>query len=205
MTEQEQIEVLKNWLKQYLPVIIAGILLAILFSTGWRYWQQRQNKILIHASQIYDEMLTLRAQNNNTLALVQAKKIYTHYPKTPYGEMAAFALARDSVNQLNYPDAEKYLNWILKHSKTSGIRQIARLRLARILIAQKKIAESFKQLNKIDDDTFKPLIDETIGDAYFAKNQFQEARKYYKKALSALPNAEVIRPILQMKYDNLTA
>jgi len=47
------------------------------------------------------------------------------------------------------------------------------------------------------------MIDEVKGDAYFAKNDNVKARESYGLALSELPNAEIVRPILQMKYDNL--
>ena len=73
LTEQEQIELLKAWIKQYSLVILAGVLIAVITISGWRYWQQRQNKILSHASAVYDEMLTMRAQNDGTVTLIQAQ------------------------------------------------------------------------------------------------------------------------------------
>ncbi len=42
LTEQEQVELLKNWIKQYSLVILAGVLIAAIGISGWRYWQQRQ-------------------------------------------------------------------------------------------------------------------------------------------------------------------
>jgi len=58
-------------------------------------------------------------------------------------------------------------------------------------------------LNKIDDKNFNGLTEEIKGDAYLAMNNIALARKAYQQALNDLPNAEVIRPLLQMKYDNL--
>ena len=95
MTEQEQIELLKNWIKQYGLVILTGVALAILAMTGWRYWQQREFRINSHASAVYDEMLTMRAQNNLQATEIQAEKLFTHYPKTTYSQFAALTLARD--------------------------------------------------------------------------------------------------------------
>lgn len=203
LTEQEQIEILKNWIKQYSLVILAGVLIAVIAITGWRYWQQRQDKILSHASAVYDEMLTMRAQGDATATLVQAKKLFNHYPQTTYGQMAAFMLARDAIIKKNYKQAEEHLEWVLNNSKIASFRQVARIRLARLMIAKQEPKNSISILEKVEDKNFNGLIDEIRGDAYLSMKNVSMARQAYKQALSELPNAEVIRPLLQMKYDNL--
>ena len=203
LTEQEQIELLKSWIKQYSVVILTGVLMAIIGITGWRYWQQRQAITLSHASAVYDEMLTKRAQNDTAGTTVQADKLSTHYPRTVYGQMGALMLAREAVIQKNYPDAIKQLSWVLDHTGSKQIRQLTRIRLARVYIADNQIDLALKTLNKVDDKSFNGLIDEVKGDAYLAQKNIDQARESYKQALSELPNAESIRPLLEMKYDNL--
>ncbi|HLB42627.1 MAG TPA: tetratricopeptide repeat protein [Gammaproteobacteria bacterium] len=204
LTEQEQIELLKNWIKQYSVVILVGVLLAVIGITSWRYWQQRQVRILSHASAIYDEMLTKRAQNDPEATVIQARKLYEHYPKTVYGQIAALMLAKEAIDKKDYQAAEKQFSAVLHQSHIATLRQIARLRLARVMIAEKKSEEAIKLLKKIDDQHFNGLTNEIRGDAYFAINNIDMARQSYKQALTDLPNAETIRPLLQMKYDNLT-
>ncbi|MFZ2314963.1 MAG: tetratricopeptide repeat protein [Gammaproteobacteria bacterium] len=203
LTEQEQIELLKNWVKQYALVILAGVVIAVIAITGWRYWQQRQTRILNHASAVYDDMLTMRAQNNAAGTLIQAQKLFTHYHQTVYGQLAALAIARDAVNKKDFDEAKKQLNWVIGHSKVASIRQIACLRLARLQLAEQKPEESLKTLDDVDDKNFLGLINEVKGDAYLAMKKPDEARKAYADALKTLPNADVLRPLLQMKYDNL--
>lgn len=203
LTEQEQIQQLKNWIKQYGLTILTGILIALVLTGGWRYWQSYRNRILSHASGVYDEMLTLRAQNNTDGADIQAKKILSHFPRTPYAQMAAFILAREAVLKKNYAEATLQLNWVLNHSKEPSMRQIARIRLARILIMQKNPAGALALLKKIEENSFTGLVDEIRGDAYLAQSNPSSARAAYQLALTEIPNAEVSRPILQMKYDNL--
>jgi predicted negative regulator of RcsB-dependent stress response len=203
MTDEEQIQLLKNWIKQYSGVILAGVLIAVIAMTGWRYWQQRQANILNHASAVYDEMLTDRAQNDVANTKIQADKLFAHYASTTYGQMAAFMLARSAVLNKNTNAAIKQLNWALDHSNTPAFRQLARIRLARLLIADKKPKEAINTLDTIDDDSFDGLTNEVKGDAYFALHDIAKARAAYGKALKKLPRAESIRPLLQMKYDNL--
>ena len=89
------------------------------------------------------------------------------------------------------------------NSNSSSIRQIARIRLARLLITEKKPTDSIQLLQTVDDKYFSSLINEVRGDAYFAMRQLNKAKQSYHKAMLELPSHDTIRPILQMKYDNL--
>jgi len=203
LTEQEQIQQLKNWVKTYGFTILLGIAIALLISSGWRFWQNRENKILTHASEIYDQMITSRAQNNIKAAETEANKLLSRYPKTPYAEMASLLLARDFVVESDYTKAITQLNWVINHSKNPSMRVIARLRMARILINQNKPDEALHLLKTVDDMSFIGLANEVRGDAYLAKNDKTSAFKSYQVALEELPNAEINRPILEMKLNNL--
>lgn len=203
MTEQEQVQQLKNWLKQYGLTIIAGIVIAFSASTAWHYWQTYREKTLSHASSVYDEMLNLRAQGNSVDALVQADKLMAHYRNTPYAQMATLLVARDAVLKKNYSEAHKQLNWVIQHGSDASMKEIARLRNARLYIEEKNPQQAIDLLNKIDDKNFIGLIDETKGDAYVSMNNTQAAHQAYQAALHELPNAEINRPLLRMKLDNL--
>ena len=203
LTEQEQIELLKSWIKQYSRVILFGVLLAVLCISGWRFWQQRELKITTRASRIYDDMLSARAQNDTQATAVQAKKLSSRYAKTVYGDLAFLMLARDAISKGEHQKAIKPLNDVITHSKTQGIRQIARLRLARVYLTLNMPEKSIATLEKIDDATFLGLIEEVRGDTYVLMKKNNLARQSYQAALKALPNADEIRPLLQMKFDNL--
>ena len=205
LTEQEQIQQLKSWVKQYGLTVVFGIFIAVLITSGWQYWQNYRYKILTHASAVYDEMLTMRAQNNAHETVVQAKKLISHYPKTPYAVIAALVLSRNAVDNKNYSEAIKQLNWAKDHSKNNSIQEIARIRIARILIAEKKYDDALTTLETIDDVTYLGMIDEVRGDVYMAKKDNASASKFYELALKEIPDADISRPILQMKLANVTA
>ncbi len=204
LTEQEQIQQLKNWIKQYGGTVLLGIILALCMTTGWRSWKNHQNKMLVHASHIYDRMLVLRAQSNSDGATVQAKRLLTHYRRTPYADMAALLLARNAVLKKEYPEAIAQLTGVIDHSRHSMLRDMARIRMARILITEQKPDVALNLLKKIDNKSYKGLADEVRGDAYLVKQDPEAARHAYQTALQELPNAEIMRPILEMKYTNLT-
>lgn len=203
LTEQEQVELLKNWIKQYGPVVLAGFLIAAVAITGWRYWQQHQNNLLSHASASYDEMLTMRAQNNAVATRIQADKLLAKYPKTPYGNMAALIQARAAVSEAKIQEAKKQLTFAITHDHSKAIQQIARIRLARLWLFENKPDESLETLKTVSDTAFNGLINEVRGDAYLAKKDTVNAKNAYAQALKDLPNANTVRPLLQMKHDNL--
>jgi predicted negative regulator of RcsB-dependent stress response len=203
LTEQEQIQQLKNWVKTYGLTILLGITVALLITTGWRYWQKREDKILTHASLIYDRMLSMRSQNNTDAAATQANKLITRYSKTPYAGMAAFMLARDAILQKDYPKAKQQLYWAMDHTPNLSMKEIARIRIARILMNEKQPDSALTLLNHIDDHHYIGLIDEARGDAYLLKNDKKSAHDSYELALKELPNAEISRPILLMKFNNV--
>lgn len=203
LTEQEQIELLKSWIKQYSLVVLLGILFAVGASSLWHYWQQYKENILIQSSAIYNTMLNDRIQNNVDKTRAQAKKLYTQYPKTPYAQMGALLLARTALLAKDYAAAKNYLQWVIDQSATPALREIARLRLARLLLAEQKPNDALSILEITEDTSFNGLIDEIRGDAYLQLKKRAQAQKFYERAKNELPNSEVMRPILQMKYDNL--
>jgi predicted negative regulator of RcsB-dependent stress response len=209
MTEQEQIEQLKAWIKQYGLTVLSGILIAFLMLTGWHSWQRYQRNVALQASAIYDEMLAARRENNaSSLKKVatQAQQLLTHYAKTPYATLAAFELARNAIAQQNFSGAIKQLTWITDHSNSAPMRDIAKIRIARIDITEQKPEEAIAILKKIEDNNFNGLASEVQGDAYLKMNQVEKARQAYLLALQQLPKKEATeRPLLQMKLDNLAS
>ena len=149
-------------------------------------------------------MVTKRAKNDAKTTVIQAQKLHDHYAQTIYGQIASLMLAREAIDKKNYLVAEKQLTALLDQSNIASFRQIIRLRLARVLMVEQKPEEAIKVLEKVDDKNFNGLTNELRGDAYLAMKNMDMARQSYQLALTELPNSETIRPLLQMKYDNLT-
>lgn len=207
MTEQEQVEQLKAWIKQYGLTVLTGVAIAFVAVSGWRHWQEYQNNILTQASGIYDSMLDARTiATDKSLADVttKAKQLMAEYPKTPYAPLASMMLARDAVTHQNYAEATKQLTWVIDHSNNNSLREIARLRMARIAIAEKKPETAIETLKTVEDQNFAGLIEEVKGDAYLRLNESTKAKAAYELALKQLPQDELTnRPLLQMKLDNV--
>ena len=67
-----------------------------------------------------------------------------------------------------------------------ALKQIARLRAARILLAMQKNQDALDLLATVDDPTYQPLIDEVKGDIYQAMGQTEQAKQAYESAQAGL-------------------
>jgi predicted negative regulator of RcsB-dependent stress response len=93
--------------------------------------------------------------------------------------------------------------WVVEHSKDPAMRQIARIRAARLLLAMDKADDALALLNKRDDESMNILTDEVRGDIYAVQKNYAEARKAYTKAQSENPESRVLLPILELKLSSL--
>ncbi len=202
-TEEEQIEQLKGWLKDYGPSFIIGVVLALAVGFGWNYWQQRQLRLSEQASIEYTRVLNDLVEDNVEDARTKAQAIITTFKRTPYALWSAMTLAKLDASQKKYDDAKTHLQWVIDNAKDVSIKQTARLRLATILLTEKNYDLALRALIPIEDATFNGLIEETKGDIYSAQGDKQKAVIAYKKAVDILNTQGIAKPfLLTMKLQN---
>jgi len=107
------------------------------------------------------------------------------------------------VYQENYKDAETPISWVMNHASTDSLRQVARLRLARVYIQENNPKEALTILKKTNDKGYLPMIDEVEGDSYLALNETDNARVLIRRRLIYCLIIAVARPILVMKLNDL--
>lgn len=200
MSDQEQKQLIKDWWKKYGNAILAGILVFAVVNFSWRYWQQYQYQKMEGSSLMYMQMLGSAEQQKPDEAKLFAKKLMDDFSSTPYASLAAFSLAKEAVGKNDLDVAFVNLDWVIKHAKSDAFKQIAKIRAARILLAQKKSQEALDLLNNIDDKSFLAAIDEAKGDALIVLGKNDAAAKVYKEALE-LQKGEAISPLLKLKLE----
>ncbi len=203
-TENEQVEQIKRLWREYGIATLVGVLIALIVGFGWRYWQERREHILEHASMRYEQLVTNAVNGNSDTVENIAIRLIGRYPQTPYAEFAALQLARQNVYQGKLDDAAERLAWVMKHGTTPALREVARIRLARILLAQQKPDQALELVKKLEDKAYTAASLEIKGDALLALGKPADAHLAYQQALNTFPGFEVIRPLLQMKLEDLT-
>jgi len=118
---------------------------------------------------------------------------------------AQLAIARIDVENGRSADAAAPLSEVMNKSKDSELRQIARLRLARVLIDQGKPDEAIKTLAEPIPATFAARYREVRGDAYLAKKDTAHALAEYQQALGAADMSGMNASLLELKIQDLGA
>lgn len=199
LTDKEQIELIKKWWNQYGKIALIAIIVGLAIGFGWRYWRQHKIVQAENASMVYEQLQDAAAQKQFAKTAPLAQKLIKDYRDTPYASMGALIAARDAVLQNNLQLALTKLQWIINNTKSNSLKQIARLRSARILLAQKKYQAAINTLKTVDDPVYRPLINSVKGDIYHAMGKTAQANQFYHAAQSGFEADGILDPFLNMK------
>lgn len=212
LTEEEQLEVLKRWWKDYGKTVIAAIVAAVVIYFGWTAWQDKQRVKAESASSQYDTLIKLlNVEQGKTLSDADktnadhiANELKEKNGKSLYAQGAAFYLAKSAVDAGNLDKAVTELQWILSSKPAVATEQLARVRLARVYVAKAAYAEAQAQISEEPSKAFASEYAEVRGDILKAQGNREAAATAYKKALETTdPQNQERSMVLQMKADEL--
>jgi predicted negative regulator of RcsB-dependent stress response len=183
LEEQEQVAELKAWWRQHGNLIVATIVAAALAFAGWQGWRWYQANQASQAAAHFDT-LAKAAQAGDAKALRDAAgTLIESYPRTMYASMAALVAARFHFDRNDLKAAKAQLEWVIERSPSEDFKDLARLRLAAILLDEKAYDEALKLLDAKHAPAFDSQYAALRGDVLVAKNQPAEARAAYQLAL----------------------
>jgi predicted negative regulator of RcsB-dependent stress response len=199
LSDFEQKEMLKKWWNDYGKQIAIAVIIGLIIGFVWRHWQQHKVKEALQASRLYQQV-TIAEQAKDASKVQQfSSQLLRQYPKSSYASLTALFQARDAVQKGDFSAAIQHLQWVLLHSGWKPVRQIARIREARILLQQNKANEALALISVIEDKSFEPLIKQVEGDIYKALGQNNKANTDYQMAKKGLEQMGVKDPVLEMK------
>jgi len=203
LEEQEQLDELKQFWKQYGTLIITLAFLALAAFAGvkgWNYYQRGQSE---QASALFGELEEAVRKNDVSQIGSLGAEIIDKYGSTAYGPMAALLLARSNYDNGDMAAAATRLQWAIDKAKDDETAALARLRLAGIRLDEKKYDEALALLDAKHAQAFAPLYADLRGDVLAAQGKLAEARAAYKLALGkSLANSNY-RNVVQIKLDAL--
>lgn len=205
LEEQEQLDVLKAWWKRNGNAVMLGIAAfaaVVVGIQGWRYNQKNQQQ---QAAMVYEAVQGgIQSQDIKRIRTAVGQLI-EKYPNTAYASRAALLAAGANYESGDAKSAKAQLQWVTEHAKEDGVRDIARLRLAGILLDEKNNEEALKVLESPHEQAFAPLFADLKGDVLVAQGKVADARAAYKAALEKMDEKSPYRQVVQMKLDGLGA
>tara|TARA_B100000686_G_scaffold75424_1_gene81387 strand:- start:96 stop:734 length:639 start_codon:yes stop_codon:yes gene_type:complete len=204
-TEEENTEFLSSLWDQYKYLILVSLVLFGAGFFGWESWSQNRLSNLQDSADMYESFVN--SLNDDDLdQKVLGDQIIKKYPNTLYADLVTFHLAKISVEEEDLKKAEEHLMWILqRHDSKWGsdfdpIEATARLRLARVLIANNNSNKALEVIN--ESQNMSSSLHEVKGDAEEKLGFYAEAKLSYLKALES-NQSQSVEAILKMKLANL--
>ena len=206
LEEQEQIDSIKTWWKMYGNLVSGVILAGSLAVIGWQGWNWYQRTQAAQASAIYGVLEQAVAARDAQRVKAAAGELAEKFGGTSYAALGALIAARQSFEAGDLTTAKAQLSWAADKGKDE-IKDLARLRLAAVLLDEKAYDEALKQLESAHAAAFAARFLELKGDVLAAQGKKPEARTAYK---AALDKGEVHegrggagRELLRQKLENL--
>src|SRR3989304_10212203 len=96
LREQEQLDELKDWWKEYGNLVILGVTLAALVIAGFQGWRYYRHSQSLAAVALYEQLEQAERAGDRKKVRDIAGEIVARYGSTPYGAFAALSAARVS-------------------------------------------------------------------------------------------------------------
>ncbi|WP_018231445.1 YfgM family protein [Thioalkalivibrio thiocyanodenitrificans] len=202
-TDEEKVEAIKRWWKENGTSVIAGIVLGLAGLFGWRYWVDLGESRAEQASDIYMAVHQATRQGNVVEVRRHAETLKADYARTPYASMAAMELAHLEASRGDLARSEESLRWAIEHASSAEVAWLARVRLARVLLAGERPGDALSLVQESSAPPgFEALVEELRGDVYRAQGDHDRALQAYDRAMGASAGGT---EYLQMKRDEVAA
>lgn len=205
LEEQEQLDQLKAFWRKYgnaITWVLIVVLGAFALWNGWHWWQREQAG---KAGAMFDE-LTAAVQAGD---VDQAGRVFNdlkeRYEGVAFVEQAGLLAAELQFDKGRADDAVQTLQWVADNGDQQEYRTAARLRLAAVLLQQKKYDEALKQLDAADAPAFAALVADRRGDVLLAQGKPDEAKAAYTRAWEGLGAEVEYRRLVEAKLTALGA
>ncbi|SFF54649.1 Putative negative regulator of RcsB-dependent stress response [Fontimonas thermophila] len=200
--DEDQAERLKQWWKENWLALAGGLVIGLAAIFGWEAWQSHQDRRAQQASRMYEDLKKAIADARAQEAVRIGDALVAEYAGTPYAAGAALFLAAEAFKNGKPDEALVRLRWVREKASDPGLRQVARLREARVLWQQNQLDAALRLLDG-DMGEFTALAEELRGDIHLAQGDRAAARAAYEKALTATAEDPAARAGLQRKIDDL--
>ena len=203
LEEQEQLDAIKAWWNQYGNLIVVAVVAVAVGVAGYQGWRYYRNSQSIGAATLYGQLDQAARANDAKRVKDISAQIVDRYGSTVYGGLAALAAAKAAFTTGDLEAAEKQLRWAAEHAKEKEQRDIARLRLAGVLLDRKNPDEALKMLDEKPADGYTALYADLRGDILAAQGKRADAAAAYRTALEKSEQGSAYRQVVEIKLDAL--
>ena len=200
--EQERIAELKAWWEDNRWYVVGAMVAAVLAFVGYRGWKEWSARQAEDAAAMYQPVADASKAADPKKLASAVDAIVSKHPRSFYASQAALIAARAAFDANNMDEAKKRLEWVVEHGPDEH-RGVARVRLAAVLLDQKKYTEALQVLDANKDEGFAALAADLRGDIMLAQGRLDEARAAYKLAIEKAGASHPVKSLAQTKLNSL--
>lgn len=199
--EDEQLAALTRWWNENGTITIIGFIVGIAALFGGRAWFDHKQVTSEAASAELALLLNELNVGDSASITEKADNILSEYSSNSQAEFASLIKAKVLVGSGELEKAKSVLQSVIDKPTIEGIDELARLRLARILIAESNYDQALSLMSG-NSLAFEAHYQALRGDIYLAQGDVGKARQAYQGAL-ADSSAFVGDQQVRMKLDSL--
>jgi len=204
LEEQEQIAQLKAWWAQYGNLVVTILVVLALGFTGWQGWNRYRHNDAAEASALYFDLQQAAAADDATQVSKIAGEMISKYGSTVQAQLGALLSAGVQFQKNDLDNARPHLEWAADKGKDAVLRDIARLRLAAVLMQQGVTDEALARLQPVPEGALKARFEDLRGDALASQGRTAEARAAWQAAFGAIDNTDAnLRNAIRIKLESL--
>ena len=203
LTDQQQAELIKRWLKENSKFLIGGLVLGVSGFFSIQFFQENKLKESEMASQLYSEIEFAVKQQRISQAQSLLQKMDNDFANTPYQDQSHLFMAKLFMDSVDYENAIVQLEFLIENSSEEALKHIARIRISRIKLQQNLFDEALQVLEADSMGSFEAKYEEIKGDIFSKKGEYSEAQSAYLKALELLLPGEFDYEYIQMKFKDI--
>lgn len=197
--EYELGERTRTWFKENSGSLITGIALGLGLIAAGNWWFANGDKHQTEAALQYQAFATAAEKNDPAKTKVVLALLESKYSDTPYLNFAVLRQAELLQANGKNDDAIKLLEANIAKATEASIKELYKLRIARLQLINGKADLALKQLADVTESIYPASLEEIRGDANLALGKRELASQSYVKALTALDEAAPIRNLIELK------
>lgn len=194
LTDEEQLDRLRNWWARNGLVMIVAVFLGAIGVVGWRWYAEHRDDAVARASDLYVEYLEASGSERDTLEATLAAE----FPESTY---RIFVLLRDAKALTDREDgagALAKLEQALGLTSDDRLADLIRLRVARLQQELDQTSAALETLAGVKSLGFRSQVLELKGDIHMSRGEREPAHEAYTAAVAEVSEGSR-RPVLEMK------
>ena len=180
-------------------ILYSIIFLAFYFASTF-YIRQGEKKYFL-ASDLYQK---IQMANEISDAEGLANELKEKYATTAYASRASIYLGNIYFKNKDLLKAKESYKWAADNAPETSISSLANYQLGLLLFSQKDFDNAMYAANLINDNGFKGLKNNLLGDLFSSLGKLEDARKSYQTAYEFYKDKNDLAKVVKIKIDSIS-